>query len=117
HPVSATAEPLAATSADRPVRGLRIFGELERFASRDEFCVQPDSLAGPRSKSRLLVGQSSISAATGQWLWRFSATSFPHLIRKSDRQARARRTGLPLVRRWARTSDSYACPMALPPEN
>jgi hypothetical protein len=22
--------------------------------------------------------------ATGQWLWRFSATSFPHRIRKSE---------------------------------
>jgi len=27
-----------------------------------------------------------VSAATGQWLWRFSATSFPHRIRKSHRQ-------------------------------
>ena len=57
------------------------------------------------------------SAAPEQWLWRFSATSFPHRIRKSHRQARARRSGLPLVRRSAPTAYSSAYPGAHPPEN
>src|SRR5207253_9368816 len=115
HPLSATAALRPSASAGRPIHGLRIFGELERSWSPDESAHV--SLTGPRLRSRLRVPQSSISAATGQWLWRFSATSFPHRIRKSDRQARARRTGLPLVRQKAPTSDSSACPVALPLEN
>ena len=57
------------------------------------------------------------SAAPEQWLWRFSATSFPHRIRKSHRQAHARRSDLPLVRRSALTAGPSSCPTGLPPEN
>src|SRR6185437_3282261 len=116
-PVSAPAGRISSAPADRPVHGLRIFGELEKSWSLDESAVLLYSLAGPRLILRLRVAQSSVSAATGQWLWRFSATSFPHRIRKSHRPALARRCGLPLVRRCARTAYSSAYPKGLPPEN
>src|SRR5216684_1229172 len=118
-PVSAPGAPPPAVLSDRPVHGLRRFGELEKFGSQDESksARVSSSLTGPRLIQPRQVASSCVSAATGQWLWRFSATSFPHRIRKSHRPARARRCGLPLVRRSRRTSGSSACPAVLPPEN
>ena len=90
--------PPPAVLSDRPVHGLRRFGEPERYGSPDECaqaCFIDRAAADITSTSCFVV----VSAATGQWLWRFSATSFPHRIRKSHRPARARRCGLPLVRR------------------
>ena len=77
------------------------------------------SLAGPRSISHPPVVRWYESAAPEQWLWRFSATSFPHRIRKSHRQAHARRSDLPLVRRSAPIaySSAYQGPFRLKTES
>src|SRR6185312_11293189 len=111
-----------AASLSLPAHRSLEFEAPERFALRDESCRLSlnrgcFSLVGPRQISPSQVLRLSISAGTSQWLWRFSAISFPLRIRKSGRRVRFRRSDLPLVRPSAPRAYPCACPVGLPAGN
>ena len=97
-----------AASGSLPTHHSREFEAPERSVSRDESCRL--SLTGPRPIRFQPVPLSSVSAGPAQWLWRFSATSFPLRIRKSGWRVRFRLPDLPLARPLLRCAYPSAYP-------